>query len=440
MAAVLSSEMDGAERDKFFVEHIEDCRRMGIEVLPPNINEGRLDFRVAGEGTIYFGLGAIKGVGFKAVEAIVKARHERGPYRSLDDFFERVPTREVGAGCVETLIRAGAFDCLEARRPNLLRNQLLTVLPRAIQSGQSKQDDRRRGQLGLFDDIAPPAGPGPGADGNGHPARISSLPEVGEMSDADLLAGEKKALGFYMSSHPLTRHAGLLEALSTHRVIDLAAVPEKTDLILGGMITNVQLRNVQKSRSGHTRMAKLTFEDLTGNTPAMLWPEEFSKLTDLVKNDTIVFIKAALDRRRDPAELIISRIIPLENAPAELARGVIVRLHKGLHQTEDLERLLRIVRIRPGTLDLYLEIVGLEHVRRAVYRAGASLRIRYDGKLIPDLEVAAGVGNVRLLGQRGATARVDVPSPRPASQPAPQPAPAPVPDLEDSSGDGTDDD
>ncbi len=157
MAAVLSSEMDGAERDKFLIEHIEDCRRMGIDVLPPNINEGQLDFRVAGAGTIYFGLGAIKGVGFKAVDAIVKARESSGPYRSLDDFFERVPTREVGAGCVETLIRAGAFDCLVERRPNLLRHQLLCVLPRAIQSGQSKQDDRRRGQLGLFDDIEPAA-------------------------------------------------------------------------------------------------------------------------------------------------------------------------------------------------------------------------------------------------------------------------------------------
>ena len=80
MAAVLSSEMDGAERDKFFVEHIDDCRRMGIEVLPPNINEGHVDFRVASEGKIYFGLGAIKGVGFKAVEAIVKARRSDGPF------------------------------------------------------------------------------------------------------------------------------------------------------------------------------------------------------------------------------------------------------------------------------------------------------------------------------------------------------------------------
>ena len=189
-----------------------------------------------------------------------------------------------------------------------------------------------------------------------------------------------------MSSHPLSNHAALLQALSTHRVADLAVTPEKTEVILGGMITNVQLKNVQKSRSGLTRMAKLTFEDLSGSTPAMLWPEEFSKMADLVKNDQIVFIKGVLDRRRDPAELIVSRIIPLEQGPAELTRGVIVRLHKGIHQTEHLERLLRAVRVRPGNLDLYLEIVGLEQVRRAIYKAGASLRIRYDERLVLDLE------------------------------------------------------
>ena len=315
MAAVLSSEMDGAERDKFLNEHIEDCRRLGIEVLKPNINEGNLDFRVAGEGTIHFGLGAIKGVGFKAVEAIVKARDQKGPFISLDDFFERVPTREVGAGCVETLIRAGAFDCLDDRRPSLLRSQLLCVLPRAIQSGQSKQDDRRRGQLGLFDDLDAKDLSASKNGGNGHPAATTFLPEVQEMSDADLLAGEKKALGFYLSSHPLTRHAGLLSALSTHHAADLPSLTEKTEVILGGMITNVKERNVQKSRSGLTRMAKLTFEDLSGTAPAMLWPEEFAKMAEFVKDEQIVFVKGTLDRRRDPAELVISRIIPLEKGP-----------------------------------------------------------------------------------------------------------------------------
>jgi DNA polymerase III subunit alpha len=405
MAAVLSSEMDGAERDKFFVEHIDDCRRMGIEVLLPNINEGHVDFRVASEGKIHFGLAAIKGVGFKAVEAIVKARESGGPFQSLDDFFERVSARDVGAGCAETLIRAGAFDCLDARKPNLLRNQLLCVLPRAIQSGQAKQEDRRRGQRGLFDQIEMPGNNG---HSNGAAVTAMNLPEVAELSDAELLADEKKALGFYMSSHPLARHAELLQALATHKVDELATLPEKTEVILGGIIANVQARNVQKSRSGLTRMAKLTFEDLSGTTPAMLWPEEFAKMGDLVRSDLIGWVKGTVDRRRDPAELVINRIIPLAQGPAELTRGVIVRLHKGAQQTEHLERLLRAVRIRPGNLDLYLEIVGLELVRRAVYKAGASLRVRYDDRLIPELEAAVGPGLVRLLGHRGATARIDI--------------------------------
>src|SRR5262249_50675530 len=150
------------------------------------------------------------------------------------------------------------------------------------------------------------------------------------------------------------------------------------------------LRNVQKSRSGLTRMAKFTFEDLSGSTAAMLWPEEFAKMADMVKNDQIVFVRGTLDRRRDPPELIVSRIMSLEQGRSELARGVVVRLHKGLHQAEHLERLLRAVRIRPGNLELYLEIIGLEHIRRAVYKAGASLRVRYDDRLVPELENAVG--------------------------------------------------
>ena len=168
MAAVLSSEMDGAERDKFFVEHIDDCRRMGIEVLPPNINEGQLDFRVASEGKIHFGLGAIKGVGFKAVEAIVKAREQKGPFQSLDDFFERVSTKEVGAGCVETLIHAGAFDCLGAKR-----SQLLAILPAGDpgRPGQAGRSPPRPASGSSTTSSRPIAGQ-PKADGNGHIAHL----------------------------------------------------------------------------------------------------------------------------------------------------------------------------------------------------------------------------------------------------------------------------
>ncbi len=212
-------------------------------------------------------------------------------------------------------------------------------------------------------------------------------------------------------------------------------------MILGGIIVNVALKTVQKSRSGLTRMAKFTFEDLTGSTPAMLWPEEFAKMENLVKNDQIVFIKGTLDRRRDPAELIVSRIIPMEQARTELTKGIVVRLHKGVHQTEHLERLLRAVRIRPGNLDLYLEIVGLEHVRRAIYKAGAAMRVRYDDRLFIDLENAVGPGLVRLLGHRGATTRIDSGTARPAASRRPELVSTPASDLEtdDASNEDSDD-
>ncbi len=400
MAALLSSEMDGAEREKFFVEHIDDCRRMGIEVLPPNINAGESDFRVAEAGKVHFGLGAIKGVGFKAIDTIVAARRKGGPFTRLDEFFERVSTKEVGQGCVETLIKAGAFDCFGARR-----SQLLAVLPRAVQSGQTMQQDRKRGQPSLFDAIVP------AQDVTAGPATLN-LPDVPELPDNVLLAEEKKALGFYMSSHPLTRHAPTLQAFRTHLVENLGDAAEKAEVLLGGMIVGVQLKTVQKSRSGLTRMAKLTFEDLSGSVPAMLWPEDFARNEAAVQDDAIVFVKGTLDRRREPAELIITRIIPIERAAAELSRGVVVRLHKGVHQPADLERLLRQVRVRPGNLDLYLEILGLGRVRRAVYKAGSSLKLRHDDRLVSDLETAVGAGNVRLLGQGGAPARDAASAPR----------------------------
>ena len=161
-----------------------------------------------------------------------------------------------------------------------------------------------------------------------------NLPEVAEMSDAELLADEKKALGFYMSSHPLARHADLLQALATHKVADLAALPEKTEVILGGIIANVQARNVQKSRSGLTRMAKLTFEDLSGTTPAMLWPEEFAKMADLVKNDLIGWVKGTLDRRRDPAELVDQP----DHPPGARARRADARRHRAAAQGSPPDR------------------------------------------------------------------------------------------------------
>jgi DNA polymerase III subunit alpha len=393
MASLLSSEMDGSERDKFFVDHIDDCRRMGIEVLQPDINAGEKDFSVAEEGKILFGLGAIKGVGTKAIEALVKARKEGGPFRSILDIFERTSQSVVTQGNVETLIKAGAVDCLKAKR-----SQLLAVLPRVAKEGQSTRQDKSRGQLSLFGSSSRTAVAEPSAT-------TIPLPDIPELPDAQRLAEEKKALGFYMTSHPLTRHAALLQALASHQVSDVSGLSDKTEVILGGMIGGLQVRNVQKSRDGGTRMGKMTFEDLSGAMPAMLWPSDFAKYEPILKEDFIGFLKGTISRRNDPPELVVTKVIPLDRGPIELSKGVMVRLHKINTQPNDLDRLLRMVRAYPGNLDLYLEILGLEKVRRAIYKAGANLKIRHDERMLADLETAFGADNVRLIGHRGSAAR-----------------------------------
>ena len=200
-------------------------------------------------------------------------------------------------------------------------------------------------------------------------------------------------------------------------------MPEKAEVVLGGMITGVQIKNVQKSRSGLTRMAKLTFEDLSGSTPAMLWPEEFAKMEALVKNDQIVFVRGTLDRRRDPAELVISRIIPLEQGRAELTRGVVVRLHKGVHQAEHLERLLRAIRDparqpRPLSRDHGPGAGPPRHLQGRAVAGGSATTIGSS----PTSRTPSAPAWSRLLGHRGATTRIDSGSPGPDASPLRGPA------------------
>jgi DNA polymerase-3 subunit alpha len=152
-------------------------------------------------------------------------------------------------------------------------------------------------------------------------------------------------------------------------------------------------------------MGKMTFEDLSGSIPSMLWPGDFAKYESILQEDFIGFVKGTLSWRNDPPELVINRVIPFEQGPTELSKGVIVRLHKVNTQPNDLDRLLRTVRAYPGNLDLYLEVLGLTRIRRAVYKAGANLKIRHDERMLADLESAFGAENIRLIGHRGSAVR-----------------------------------
>ena len=216
MAALLSSEIEDSNKRDIMVEHIEDARRLGAEVLPPSVNDGDVEFTVAG-GKIVFGLTAIKGVGRGAAQEIVRARREAGPFRDLFDFCDRIDMKIVPRTAIEKLIKAGAFDCFIGAK----RAQLMHVLSRALQSAADAQSDRRAGQKNLFIALG---------DEEATPERIiEALPDIPEWPDSEKLKNEKEALDFYFSSHPLAQHESMLRRFGTHTVDKLSELGESTD-------------------------------------------------------------------------------------------------------------------------------------------------------------------------------------------------------------------
>jgi DNA polymerase-3 subunit alpha len=250
MAALLTSER--ANTDKMVV-YIGECREMGIRVLPPDVNQSDIFFTVVGND-IRFGLAAIKNVGEGAVEAVLRAR-QAGPFQSLFDFCERVDLRAVNRRVVESFIKSGSFDSLDARR-----SALFAALDRAMDAGQKDQRDREQGQSSLF-------GRADG-DGDGHPAAAPDrIRDVSAWGEGERLAFEKESLGFFITGHPLERFRGEMEKWATATTGKLMEMADR-EVSLGGIIT--ALRPI-KTRKGD-RMATFILEDLEGGVEALVFP------------------------------------------------------------------------------------------------------------------------------------------------------------------------
>src|SRR5262249_26807573 len=282
MAALLSSEIDDGNKRDVFVDHIADAKRLGADVRPPDINEGEPDFSVQG-GQIVFGLTAVKGVGRGAAEEVARARADKGPFRDLFDFCERLDLKVVNRAAVERLIKAGAFDRFGKRAA------LMLALPKAIQSAGELQQDRRRGQMSFFDVLE--------ANGDGEATRaVEPLPEVPEWPDSEKLKYEKEALDFYFSSHPLAQCEAELRRFATHTVEQLAKLEANQEVLLGGMLTQVRFLNTKRpGRNGNSRYVRCKLEDFTGQVECMMWPDEFVRYKDEFADDRIAFVKGIVE-------------------------------------------------------------------------------------------------------------------------------------------------
>jgi len=385
MAALLSSEIDDSNKRDIMVEHIDDARRLKVEVLPPDVNASDVEFSVRGN-QVLFALSAIKGVGRGACEAIVQTRDEKGPFKDLYDFCERVDARSVGKIAIEKLVKAGAFDSLSANR-----NQLFTALPAALGAAAELQLDRKRGQSNFFDLLD-------GA-GNGDSKSAAVMPDVAEWPSGEKLKFEKEALDFYFSSHPLAQYAEDLRQFSTHSTDQLASLNAEQEIVIGGMMTQIRLMTTKKpSRNGLSRYARCKLEDLAGSVECVMWTDEYARFGQYIQDERPCFVRATVDRAREEPMLVFRHVYDsIDSARKDLARSLTLELCLGEHSPSVLERIAPVLKRAGGTCPVTLKVVDTAN-RRVELRLGGEFRVNPGTLAVRELEDLIGMGRVRFSG------------------------------------------
>jgi DNA polymerase-3 subunit alpha len=334
LAALLTSETGNTAK---VVKYINECREMGIKVLPPDVNQSEWSFTPDGEA-IRFGLGAIKNVGQSAVEAIAKAREEGGKFASLHEFCERVPTGAVNRRMIESLIKAGAMDSLEGTR-----SQKFAAIEGAMEAGQRAQRDRESGQVGLFGEVMEEAG-----------HEYVPLPNVQDWTDKEKLGYEKELLGFWVTGHPLDNYAEKVSELATHDSASLEGLEKNFEVKLCGVLTGV----TRKRNKDGKPWAAMTLEDRSGSIEAMCFTTNYDRLAKDIVEDQVVMIRGlVLPEENAAPKVSVQDIIALDNARVDLPGLISIRVWLGRNGTVDKAAALgELFKKKPGDTSVRLRL------------------------------------------------------------------------------------
>jgi DNA polymerase-3 subunit alpha len=361
LTALLTCDRDDSDR---VVRFISEARSLGIEVLGPDVNESADDFEVIGAGAsgggsrIRFGLGAVKGLGSAAVEAILEARGE-GPFADLFDFCARVDARRVNRAVLEGLVKAGAFDST-ARTGGVHRAALLATLDAAVEYGRGRQRDRETGQQGLFD-LGAEAGSGAGAVAT-EPVRYIDAPPWDE---DEQLRHERRTIGAYLSGHPLHRYAGDLDRWAGTLAADVEEHPVGTVLTVGGVVENlVEKLNKKTGR----RTAVFSLEDLAGAVETFVPPQPLERFEAALLAGRPVLctgrVESAVfrsDGQGDDGEderkrFVLVEVATFEEVRRERTREVHLRIGAPAAAADALDRLRRLLDEHRGSCAAYLHL------------------------------------------------------------------------------------
>ena len=374
IAANLTSEMTDTDR---VVILTNDCRKMDIEVLPPDINRSEANFYPQGNAVV-FGLNAIKNVGLKAAENIAQVRKEDGKYEAIFNLVKRVDLHLVNRKVLESLNKAGAMDSLPGNRA-----QRDAIIESALQFGQRYQAQRDDTQVDLF---------GSGTGTADSVISTPSLPGTPEWGSQEKMKEEKALIGFYLTGHPLQKYEDVLQAFDNIDLADPDSVKGKETIRVGGMIAEMKIHYTKR---GNKEMAFATLEGLQGQAELVIFPDTFAGSKHIIQPDRMVFIEGRLsDQTHDDDEikLIVSAVMPLEQAQEKYAKNLHINVEVDKMKVSDVENLKRMTARYDGDCGLLFHINTATQNTRVV-RAN-SFSINPDQQLINKLRDQFGKKNV----------------------------------------------
>ena len=391
MAALLTSIMGNSKK---VAQYIECCRRMGIEVLPPDINESEAAFAVV-EGRIRFGLAAVKNVGLNAVKAIIEARRKKGKFKSLSDFCSRVDMSQVNKRALESLIKAGAMDSLKGHRA-----QYMAVYERIADSALQIKKNNIKGQISLFEMAQP---------GEDMIAPEDCLPDIKELDKKTLLGFEKEMLGLYISGHPLEGYRKQLQANSSVTTYQLEQLSEQENQVgrdnfrladgsivrIAGMVADVK----SKTTKSNELMAFVLLEDLYGTVELIVFPRVFRSCMQLLGEDSIIVAEGRLSLREDEEPKIVCDSIkpmPLAERNGEF-RPAAGKLYLRIPRDSSAQKLKEIKEVlRQGKRGNIPVLICFEEEGKKPMMAGRDLWVIADDSLIGKLQRVLGSEHVKI--------------------------------------------
>ncbi|EIV99452.1 DNA polymerase III subunit alpha [Thermoanaerobacter siderophilus] len=370
MAALLNSFVDNLDKIAFYVQV---CKKMGIKVLPPDINESDSYFTVV-EDKIRFGLSAVKNVGLNMTMEIVSERERNGKFKSVVDFFERMQDSQLNKKAVESLIKAGAFSSFGVRR-----SQLLSVYDKLMENIKKNRNNNLNGQISLFGEVE-----------QSHGVEFE-FPDLEEFPKNRLLSMEKETLGLYISGHPLEEYMEDIPKITNATTLDFKVSEEEMfqpklqdnqEVVIAGVIATKKI----KFTKNNNMMAFVTIEDLYGTIEVIVFPTVYEKYSSIIKEDNPVVVRGKVSLKEEEEPKILCDEIKL------LSQAIVKKLYLNLQDSTKIEIVKQILRKNPGNMPVVLKLNS-----KKLLAANRDLWVNGSKELIKQLYVVLGEENVKVI-------------------------------------------